>query len=85
MRATCLRTHHHPVNEKSFKISLNLQKNVKIRPLSWEKTPFLRPIALFLSSRRLEACGLLLLFLSGQSWPQTTVKGAFCMDAFHLE
>jgi hypothetical protein len=38
MRETWLRTHHHPVNEKSFKIGLNLQKNVRIHPLSWEKT-----------------------------------------------
>jgi transposase len=38
MRATCLRTHHHQVNEKSFKIGLNLQKNVQIHPLNWEKT-----------------------------------------------
>jgi hypothetical protein len=40
MRATCLRTHHRPVNEKPFKIGLNLQKNVQIHPLSWEKTHF---------------------------------------------
>jgi hypothetical protein len=40
MRATCLRTQRHPVNEKSFKIGLNLQKNARIHPLSWEKTPF---------------------------------------------
>jgi hypothetical protein len=38
MRATCLPTHHRPVNEKPFKIGLNLQKNVQIHPLSWEKT-----------------------------------------------
>jgi hypothetical protein len=38
MRATCQRTHHHQINEKPFKIAVEMQKFVQIHPLSWEKT-----------------------------------------------
>jgi hypothetical protein len=39
MRATCLRTQRHPVNEKSFKIGLNLQKKRPNSPTQLGEDP----------------------------------------------
>ena len=45
MRATCLRTHHHLINEKSFKIALNLQKKRPNSPTQLGENPLFYPPA----------------------------------------